>query len=232
MLEKLQRIGLSKKESLVYSELVKFGESGANEIAKRISTQRTVVYNLLQQLLEKGFINYIKRNGKRIYSISNPQLLLSLFKEKEIIAQDLIKEINAIKKKLPSEKSVEVYEGIQSMRNLFEEIKNAKELRVINATGKIFETLRYSSEHIVKSIKKISRVKVIGVPSMKKTKLTFFGFKIRYLPEKAENLATTFIFDGKIIIQILKDKPFLIKIENKEIFEGYKKDFEVLWSKL
>lgn len=232
MIEELQEIGLSKKESLVYSELVKFGELSANEIAKRISTQRTVVYNILQQLLEKGFVNYIKREGKRIYSISNPQLLLSLFKEKEIIAQDLIKEISSIKKEFPSEKSVEVYEGIQSMRNLFEEIKSAKELRVINATGKIFENLKYSSEHIVKSIKKISKVRIIGVPSMKKTKLIFFGFKIKYLPDRAENLATTFIFDNVLIIQILKDKPFLIKIKNKEIFEGYKKDFDVLWKRL
>ena len=41
-----------------------------------------------------------------------------------------------------------------------------------------------------------------------------------------------FIFKEKVIIQVLKDKPFLIKIENKEIYDGYKKDFDVLWSKL
>lgn len=232
MLEKLQRIGLSKKESLVYLELIKLGESGANEIAKRISSQRTVIYNILQQLVEKGFVNYIKKESKRIYSISNPKNLLSSIKEREIIASDLIKEIEVVRKKSFSEKKVEVYEGVASMRNLFEEIKNAKELRVLNATGKIFENLKYSSEHIIKHIKKNSKVWIIGVDSMKKTKLAKFDFDVKYLPKQAENLATTFIFEGKVIIQVLKDKPFLIKIENKEIFEGFKKDFNVLWKGL
>jgi len=52
------------------------------------------------------------------------------------------------------------------------------------------------------------------------------------LPEKKENYATTFIFNDKIIIQMLHDKPFLIKIENKEIFEGYKQNFDLLWKNL
>ncbi len=232
MLEKLQKLGLSKKESLVYFELIKLGEAGANEISKRISSQRTVIYNILQQLVEKGFVNYIKREGKRIYCISNPENLLSDIKEKEIVASDLIKEIKNFKKSSLNEGRVEVYEGVSSMRNLFEEIKNAKELRVLNATGEIFENLKYSSEHIVRHIKKNSKVWIIGVDSMKKTRLAKFGFKVKYLPKKAENLATTFIFDGKVIIQILKDKPFLIKIESKDIFEGYKKDFDVFWRNL
>lgn len=46
----------------------------------------------------------------------------------------------------------------------------------------------------------------------------------------ADNNATTFIYDNKVVIQVLKDKPYIIKIENKDISGGYKKDFDVLWS--
>jgi len=56
--------------------------------------------------------------------------------------------------------------------------------------------------------------------------------QLKYLPKEAENYATTFIFEGKVIIVTLKDTPFIIKIENKEIYEGYKKDFDVFWKKL
>ena len=232
MLEELQKLGLSKKESIIYLELIKLGETGANEIAKRTSSQRTVVYNVLQQLYEKGFINYIKREGKRVYSISNPENLLSNIRENEIIINNLIKEIKNIRKEASDNKKVEVYEGVVSLRNLFEEIKNARELRVLNATGKIFDNLKYSSEHIVKHIKKNSKVWIIGVDSMKNTRLSKFGFNVKYLPKQAENLSTIFIFDGKILIQVLKDNPFLIKIENEDIFDGFKKDFEVLWKRL
>ncbi len=71
MLEKLKKIGLSGKEAIIYSALVKSGESTANELAKITSTNRTVTYNLLQQLVDKGLISYVNKNKKRFYQISN-----------------------------------------------------------------------------------------------------------------------------------------------------------------
>ncbi len=233
MIEKLQKIGLSNKEAQIYLALVKKGEATANELAKQTSSQRTVAYNVLQQLLTKGFVNYVKKGNVRLYKISDPKSLSASIREKEILANEIVKDIGKIKREIQSDKNVEVHEGIESMRGLFEEIRKARNLKVLNATGKIFEHLIYSSEHIVKEIAFKNDVHVIGVDSMKKTRLAEFKkIKFKYLPANAENIATTFIFNNKVIIQILKDKPFLIKIENKEIFEGYSKDFDVLWKKL
>ncbi len=232
MLEKLQKIGLSKKESQIYLELAKLQESTANELAKKTSTQRTVVYNILQQLIEKGFVNYIKKQSKRFYSLSKPESLLSNIKEKEEITKDLIRELGEIKTTAKTNNSVEVYEGLNGLKILFEEIRKAKNLLVLNATGKIFEKLPFSAIHIIKDNKKYGNPKIIAVQSLKQTEMAKSKLNIKYLPKEAENLATTFIFENKIIIQTIKEKPFLIKIENKDIFEGYKKDFEVLWKKL
>lgn len=232
MLEKLQRIGLSEKESHIYLALIKLGKATANELAKQTSSNRTVTYNILQQLVEKGIVSYIKKDKKRFYKISNPNSLLSSIKEKEKLTTELISEINKIKAKTTSLMNVEVYEGTEGMRTIFEELRKAKGLRVINATGLVFEHLKYSAKHIVKEME-LHNPKVIAVQSMKKTPmLEFKKMEIKYLPKEAENYATTFIFENKVIIQVLKDKPFLIKIENPEIFDGYKKDFDVLWEKL
>jgi hypothetical protein len=56
--------------------------------------------------------------------------------------------------------------------------------------------------------------KVIAVPSAKKTKLVKYFKKenLKFLPEGYYNYATTFLFDNKLIFQIVKDKPFIIKI--------------------
>jgi len=61
MIEKLQQIGLSKKEAQIYLALAKKPETTANGIAKATSSNRTVTYNILQQLLEKGIITYFKK---------------------------------------------------------------------------------------------------------------------------------------------------------------------------
>jgi sugar-specific transcriptional regulator TrmB len=232
MLEKLQKLGLSQKESHIYLALVKLGEAAPNHLAKYTSSNRTVTYNVLQQLVEKGLVAYVKKEGKRVYCISRPESLLASVKEKEEVAKDLMSEIGKIMVQPASRKNVEVYEGLEGMKVIFDEIRKAKNLRVINATGLIFEYLKFSAKHIVKDMEKTGRPKVIGIQSMKKTPLAKADIIVKYLPKEADNYATTFIFDNTVVIQVLKDKPFLIKIENEEIFEGYKKDFDVLWSKL
>jgi sugar-specific transcriptional regulator TrmB len=232
MLAKLQKIGLTEKEAIIYQDLVMHGQSKANDIAKRTSSQRTVTYNILQQLVNKGFINYIIKNKKRMFSISRPETILSAIKEKEHIAKELISEIEKIKTTTTTSSKVEIYEGIEGMRLIYEDIRNAKNLKVINATGLIFEKLEYSANHIVKDMNR-GKLQVIGVQSMKNTPLAHFKKQeVKYLPKNAENYATTFIYEGKIIIQVAKEKPFIIKIEDKDISEGYANDFDVLWEKL
>jgi sugar-specific transcriptional regulator TrmB len=233
MLQKLQQIGLSEKESQIYLELLKVGESVANRLAKQTSSNRTVTYNVLQQLVEKGLVVYVIKGNKRVYQAAKPESLLSEIREKESIANDLIKEIGKIKTATPSSRSVEIFEGIEGMRWVFDEIRKVKNLRVLNATGLIFDYLKYSAGHIVKDIEIGRGCQVIATKSVRKTPLgKSKKIKFRYLPKKADNYATTFIYGNTVVIQVLKDKPFLIKIENKEIADGYRKDFNVLWELL
>jgi sugar-specific transcriptional regulator TrmB len=234
MIEKLQQIGLSEKESHIYLALAKTGESTANTIAKRTNSNRTATYNILQQLSEKSLVTYINKEKKRYYSISKPDSLLSEIKEKESIAKDLIKEINKININPITEKRIEIFEGSDGIRFVHDELRKTKDFRAINATGFIYEFLPFSGKHIVKEISQSPNAKIIATQSAKKTPLAKFKkFKIKYLPEEAENCATTFIFDDKVVIQVLKGpNPFAIKIASKEIYEGYKKDFDVLWEKL
>ncbi len=233
MLKRLQKIGLSKKESEIYLALAKRHEASANDLAKETSTNRTVCYNTLQQLVEKGVIAYSKKNNKRIFSIASPESLLTDIREKEDVARELIKDLAKLNKDNICTRSVEVFEGKNGLRQIFNEIRDCKELYVINATGLIFEHLQFSAKHIINDIMRSKKVRTIATQSMKKTELSKINKgNIKYLPKNAENYATTFIFDGKVIIQTLKNKPFLVKITEESIYDGYKKNFNILWKLL
>ena len=234
MIEKLQRYGLSEKEAFIYHELLKRKQALANELAKATSTNRTFTYNVLQSLVNKGFASYCIENNKRFYSVSNPESRLSTIKEKEKIASELIKEIQKFKTKEKVKQKVEVYEGSEALRIIHEEMINTKAPKVLNSTGLLFQHLKYSAYHIIKDISKKPNTKIIATHSAKKTNLKKY-FKrpnIKFLPQGYDNYATTFLFDNKLIFQIVKDEPFLIKIENKEIFDGYSKLFDLLWDRL
>ena len=66
--EKLQQVGLTGNEAKVYLELVKKGESSANQVAKDIGMDRTLTYTVLNHLIEKGQVSYIikKKNGLKL----------------------------------------------------------------------------------------------------------------------------------------------------------------------
>ena len=53
------------------------------------------------------------------------------------------------------------------------------------------------------------------------------NLEFRFLDIKSE--ATTTIFGNKISIHVIKEKPIIIIIKNKDIVESYKNHFEVLW---
>lgn len=232
MIEELQQIGFTEKESHVYLALLRKGSSLANTIAKELSIHRTVVYNVLQQLVEKGHVTYVTKEKKRHFQAAEPQSLLTPIKEKEARAEKLIREVQRIQAKQSAPHHVEVYEGLDGLRIVHEELRKAKDLCILNATGLIFQTLKYSAGHIVKDITK-GKARIIAVPSMRKTPMPEYKkLTIKYFPKEVENYATTFIFDDTVIIQVLKEKPFITKIVHKDIAEGYRQDFDYLWSTL
>src|SRR3989338_5886077 len=85
LIEKLQVSGLTGNEAKVYVELLKIGESSANEIAKNIGMDRTLAYTVLNNLIEKGQVNYVIKKGKKIFSCSSLDNLLTSVKSKELL---------------------------------------------------------------------------------------------------------------------------------------------------
>jgi len=164
--------------------------------------------------------------------VAHPQALLNNINEKRKIAELLVKKIESIKPKCAEVCNAEVYEGIGGLKTIMQEIHGVKDLRVLNVTGLIFDYLPYVAPHLLKEEQK-HNARFIATQFAKKTPITQFKkIKTKFLPKSAENQATTFIFDGKVILLVLKDRPFLVRIENTEIYEGYKKNFDLLWNKL
>jgi len=229
MIKELEMLGLSPKESEIYIALVKEGETAANKLAKLTNSNRTVTYNVLQNLLRKGLISFVVRNSKRFYQISNFENLLVNIQEKELVAKEIILKLKKLKPSKTQENLVEVYEGKEGLKMVNKEILNARNIMILNATGFIKEELEYGLSLLKEFLKKNVRIianKIFQVPKEYMNK----KIKIKYLPQSEINYATTFIFNGIVIIQILKREHMLIvKIKNKALYEGYKMNFNLLW---
>ncbi len=91
IIEKLQKLGLTKYESLAYITLLKLGPSKATDITKESGIPHTRVYDVLSSLHRKGFVD-IMHGTPRLYKPVNPEVVLEKIKE------DLIADIEELKK--------------------------------------------------------------------------------------------------------------------------------------
>lgn len=226
--EKLQKAGLTGNEAKVYLELLKKGELSANQIAKNIGMDRTLTYTVLNHLIEKGQANYVVKENKKFFSCSNPGNLMNPLKATEFMVLDLIKELKNIKKEEKKQTEINVYEGKEAIRNMYNLFKKYKEMFAFGATGRAYDYL-YESPALTKElVRKGMHGKIItsrkyGEHPMAKIK----SIEVKYVDYESE--ATTTIFGDYVMIHIAKDKPIIILIKDKDISDSYRKHFEVLW---
>lgn len=230
MIEKLKKAGLGGNEAKTYIELLRRGSISANELAKKMGMDRTLAYQVLNKLMEKGLANHIIKENKKYFAAADPNNLLNRIKEQENIVSSIIPELNKIEKLEEKEQEVKVYEGRHGLKTLFEDVMKSKNICVFGASGKSFDVLKFEIPYLAKKSLKM------GMKGRMITSKRFAGHEMTKLPnlktrflEEVESHATTTIYDDKVAINIIADKPVIIIIKNKDVAEGYRSYFELLW---
>ena len=145
IIEKLQRLGLTKYESIAYITLLKLGPSKATDITKESGIPHTRVYDVLSSLHRKGFVD-VMQGTPRLYKPVNPEVVLERIKE------DIVHDIEALKKaflelyrEVHGEELPEIW-TIQGFDNTVERaeyvIRSAKHEVLINTPIEFLELLK------------------------------------------------------------------------------------------
>lgn len=228
ILERLKTAGLTGNESKTYLELLKRGSISANQLSKKLSFDRTLTYQLLNNLIEKGFVNYVIKKNKKYFEAATPENLLNPIKEKEAIIKDLIPELKKVEKIKETAQEINIYEGKEGLRTLMREIIKEKGFCSFGSTGRAYETL-YELPRITKQLARKGYFARIIMESKHKDHrmLEHKNIKAKYMDIESE--ATTTIFGDKISIHLIKEKPIIIIIKNKFIADTYRNHFEILW---
>ena len=143
-IEKLQKLGLSKRESEVYIALLTKKEFTAPEIGKITSVSRNKSYEVLQSLVKKNLCTEKFKNGTKVFSGIKPDIALQniisiqeneLKEKKELTAQfskELMKLHAANKNSSGPLDYIEVFTDIGQVKDRWESIERntKKELLV------------------------------------------------------------------------------------------------------
>ena len=83
IIKNLQEQGLSEKEAKVYVACLELGDTTAGDVSFKSKLPRTLVYDLLSKLIEKGLIAYVIKNNIKYFKASEPQQFIKILKEKQ-----------------------------------------------------------------------------------------------------------------------------------------------------
>ena len=235
----LERLGLNKNESKVYYTLLLKGKATAQELVKSLGVYRNIVYDNLEKLLVKGLISFVVDGTKRVFIAEKPSAVVEFLKTKKEKVNQEIKQaeelIPKITKLIGSHKSRQdaiLFRGVAGLKKVLSDIVKAKKSWCIGITNESINILGETYWKNYNLQKKETKTKewllwnhdfqntVIG-----KNKRSIH----KILPKELDQITETIMYNDKVAIMVYSAEPLVIVIENKEIFEAYRKHFEFLW---
>ncbi len=242
----LQSLGLTKNESLVYLALCSLGPAGASDIAEKSSVQRTLVYDTLKRLVERGFVSQVDINGKKLFKAAEPSRLSVVVEEQQKRVMDNVsKLLPMLESGYSNDKrpSVSMYTGIEGLKTILTD--------EINSTQEGGEIMAYRAQPELASVasifiswwhkkrlgKKITFKAILDTrqeSANRGKELEKLGLvEVRYLQTTFPTPVTYHVFGDKVALMSVTPSDTLgVIIESKVFAASFKDNFEYIWLKL
>ena len=242
-IKSLKELGLSEGEIKVYSAVLESGISSLNKIQQKTGIERRNIYDILNKLIEKGFISYTSEKGKRTYQCTHPNKILGAIEEKENSLKELKMELPKITELFNATKipiRAEVFRGNESLKTLLEEMLNYKKSYWMGGNSGVEKTnLKIWFSHWMN--KRIEKKHWIYDLADYGTSLENLGlnekkfarqyYKKQFLPKNLNSPLVIAIFGNKVAQILWSDQSFAFVIESKEIKDSFMKYFNYFWKK-
>ena len=238
----LQSIGLDTKESQLYLAGLQLGAVPASAYASKTGINRITCYNLLENLVQRGYFTAVPKSRGRCYTPVSP----------EYVALEARKNAEALERALPELRSmqgstyrkphVRYFEGWEGVRHVYDDTLTAKgEIRNF-ANSAVLRRFwpDYDDEYVNERVKRGIRLRGIApddeagrrVHGEDREKLR----EIRLVPAAAFDFRNEInIYDHKVAIcsfgaaaRSAQDM-FGVIIESKEVAETQRQIFEMAW---
>jgi sugar-specific transcriptional regulator TrmB len=235
----LQEFGLSEKDSLVYLNLLSFGETGISALEREMGVHRQIIYNSLYALELLGLVKHVIVKGRRKFSAQSPRRLQILVDRKQQAALELIQKISDFATPT-KEQEFEVFQGESSfIEYQMESLLDAKEGETLSILGSQWNSFYSIMGTRIENYEKLRISKGI--------KLRFIGSEIqKAVMEEATHKRPLFeyriikglrngfvdinIWKSAISYNIFGNPVIIFHLKNQDIAKGQQEFFDSLWA--
>jgi sugar-specific transcriptional regulator TrmB len=241
MVQALVSLGLLEREARVYFATLELGRGTVTEISRNAGINRTTGYDVLDRLAADGLVRVSGKEPKQEFVAESPENIAQLFDAR---AEKARANIETAKKVIPKLKSlhkvddraqVKFYEGVQGLKDVYEDTLTAKE--PIRAFARLEDMYAAMGDYFPAYYKRRAGKNISARAITPRTPGAMERHRfdeeekreLAIVPESAFTITPEIdIYDNKVMIASWKDKLGII-IESKEIAEGFKSIFELAW---
>ncbi|MFH1915773.1 MAG: helix-turn-helix domain-containing protein [Nanoarchaeota archaeon] len=235
------RIGFNKNEAKVYVALLELGKSDAKQLIKNTGLHKSIVYDNLDKLIEKGLISFIIENNRKLY-IAEPadSLIEFMDKERESLedkrktAEQLTKQIEQLTHKKIFEQEATIFRGIFGVKQVFKELFKEKvdyigfggPVDSVEIMGKVYWHNFHARQ------KELGfKGKLLFNNSLRKwgREMKAAPIELRYTKTEFESLTETMIWGNTTAVFVWSEKPIVTVIKDIHVANSYRAFFQMLW---
>ena len=242
LIDILNDIGLSENEAQVYLNSLSLGPTTILRIAKHSGIRRTTVYSVVETLKNKGLMHIKPVGLKQLYVAEHPDRLDNIVENKKRNLKKLLPEFTALYNLKGGESTVKYYEGLASVKNIYETIldpmKPGDDYLVIGDSEKLFlETDKeYFENFLEKRIKSRVKARLLVTDTKRARYMKQYSrnmnHEVKILPEGSKLSVDVMIVPQRVTIFNLDQPISAVSLENKAMIELHKELFEIIWRSL
>ncbi len=243
-IEFLESFGMTKTEARIFLEISRSKLAHIGTIIKKTGLHRGTVYNSINNLISKGFVNYIDKNDIREYSPNGIKIFENLVDNKKKELEENKEKIEGFFRELSvssSEKDnqqVEVFTGKEAFKNLFFEVyetckKENIEYLFQGNGGEMMEACGEAFYKYTQKLKKEMRLScrvLLNKNTKQKTYSKYVCGNIKYLSVSYDSPASIWIYGDTVLIVLFRSEPLTsIKIKSNIVANSFRSSFENSW---
>lgn len=238
----LEEIGLTRGEIIVYTTLLKLGETTTGKIIEEAQISSGKIYEILDKLIKKGLASFMVKEKTKYFSASTPRRILDFLheKEKELKEkeQEILQEMPsllALEKAGKKDHEIRLFKGFKGMQTaIFEALSDLTShdevlaMGITSSKGEQYNILwqRWHQERMHKKIfckLLFSDRNTEYYINLKKLRFT----EIRVL--KGITPAALDIMKSRVLLFTYGEEPSCLSIKNSEIAQSFRSFFYNLW---
>ena len=242
----LKEAGLTDGEAKVYLSLLELGTTTSGPIIEKSKVSRSIIYNILEKLIEKGLVSFVIKEKTKYFQACNPNKLLIFIEEKE---DGLKKNKEKIEKILPElllkhslakNNEAQIYLGIKGIRtayeNLYLKLKKGDEFCFLGILVKLSEDQEaYWKKDQKKRIDAGIKCRLLFNKETSdliiKERNKHKGCDARLMYSSIKTPAMFMMYKDTTLILLQYPKAIAVEIVNQEIKDSFQQYFEEYWKR-